>query len=166
MASKNVFDVTHLVYRFSVTDVDAVPQIRRMLSGAGTQNCHPNGPGNWCLKWHGVSTKLTPQKSWIALCHDGMLHGWVRFCHFKDMAADFGDPASTRHGAVLFVDRSHRLSSALRYNGPPRSHYVNDAKARKLKLGCPKSNGGELIVWVTSTQPHKQKLGCYDCQSV
>lgn len=148
----------HILYRFPGTSADARAQVNRLLSGAGTHAEHPDGPSNWCLKWHGTPRRsLCRRESWIGICLAGYVEGWVRFCHFEqDALSHFGDPAVARRGPVLFVDRYLRLAQPIWYGtSPKRHHYILPSVAEQH--GCPGPNGGAPISWVAGGQA---RSGC------
>lgn len=138
----------HALFRFPATDPDSLPQLRRVLSGAGRPHDYQDfGAGLWGLTWPDLPSELVQKKSWIANCLDGYVYGWLRYCHCELGVRRTRDPSEPDHGTLLVTDRCLRFEKRLPFTPHGnRSYYLRNHELAKMP--APQPDDGDSVVWV------------------
>jgi len=149
----------HVLFRFPATAPDSLPQLRRVLSGAGRPNDYQDfGAGLWGVTWPGLPSDLVQKKSWIAIYLDGYVYGWVRYCHYEAGTRRTRDPSELDHGALLMTDRCVRFERRLVFTPQGnRSYYLGMNEL--MKMPAPSPDDGDPVVWV---RDGKLIHGCHE----
>ena len=140
--------MAHALFRFPANAPDSLPQVLRLLSGAGRPGYYPvHGSGLWGVTWVGKPTRLVQKQSWIAVYYSGYVYGWLRYCHNETGSGNIADPVVSRAGTLLFGDRCVRFDNPIKF--APRTTRQCYLDATDLAhMPAPALNGGQPIVWV------------------